>query len=426
MPLPTIRGVRRAALLVAVAMLVLLPGRAVAQPGRVEGYPGLDLTVALAALETGPVFRAPGAPALFDESRVLPLVGPTARILLAPYSPLDYGATRFVEEVMEPIRDWAFERDLDVVLVTGLGVRVLSAGVFGPTTLDGVRATLAHHDVTAELELALEYVRSGLEHLDDPPTRPVPPDPAELATVLAGLSTSRVFGGLADGPWLDQALPGGAVRVVALPALPLGAPDPELLAAVVAAFPDDVVVVLRDRWIEAAGPDPEVASARDYVLGRYADFLTQRQVEPQAIARLFLERLALLRSGEPFGRPQPGPVSVEALAGKWTPWVLGAAACVLGGGSVLVAVLRARRRVEVAQADLRRERALAVAELAELDAELLEDPPPSDGANSAALRADAAERTATAHTLLEHAQDADEVRAARDAVAKARALTGRA
>lgn len=430
--MPSLPCARLVALAAALAMLGVLPGSAAARTAGDEAYPGFDLTAALAALETGQLYRAPGAPAVFDESRVLPILGPEVRILLAPYMPLDFGSGPLYDAVLDPLHSWAGERELDLVLVVGVGVQTLRAGSFGPSTLDGVRARLAHRDVTTDLVLALENLRSGLEHLDDPRPRPVPPDPAERDAVLAGLASSRVHGAFADGPWLDAALPGGNVRIAALPALGLGAPDPDLLPVLRAAFPDDVVVVLRDRWIEAAGPDAETVSARDYILGRYDDFLARRQVEPRAIARLFLERLELLRSGEPFGRPQPEPVRADEVARRWVPWVFGGAAVVLGGGSLLLAGLRSRRRAEATAVQARRERALAVAELAELDAELLETAPaaagdgPQESDRTRRLRADAAERIATAHHLLELAREPEEVRAARDAVARARTLAQRA
>lgn len=435
MPLPFARVARWAAPAVVAALLLLLPGTATARadvtrppqvpPAPAVPYPGLDLVAAESALQTGPVYRAPGAPAQYDEARVRPLLAPGTRILLAPYTPLDYGSGRLADDVTTPLRDWARDRDLKVVLVVGLRVRVLSSGAIGPSTLDGVRALLAHHDVTADLVLALENLRSGLEHLADPPAHPGPPDPAERDAVLAGLRASRIYGGVADGPWVDKALPGGAVRVAALPALAPGAPDPEMLPALRAAFPGEVVVVLRDRWIEAAGPDVETGSARDYVLGRYADFLAQRQVEPKAEIRLLLERLALLRSGEPFGRPQPAGVRADDLAARWTPWALGAAALVLGGGSLVLAAVRTRRRSEAATAQVRRGRALAVAELAELDAAFLGSDEQAS-APVARLRAEAAERTATAYALLEHARDPGEIDAVQAAIAQARALADRA
>lgn len=339
---PAARGAVLLAVLV-LAVLVLPAGRAAARPAAVD--PGFDLTAALAALETEPVHRVPGAPARFDAARVRPLLGPDTRVLLMPYTPLELGAAEHYERVLRPVDDWACDRDLDVVTVTGLQVRS-EAGSWGSETLDGVRARLAHLDVTTDLALALENLRSGVRSAPEPPARPVPPDPAELAAVLAGLATSRTHGSVPDGRWIDDALPGGRARVVALPALAPGAPDPDLLPALRAAHPDDVVVVLRGRWIEAAGPDPETGSARDYVLGRYDELLPQRQVEPRAIARLFLERLALLRSGEPFGRPRPQAVGAAALAALLTPWTIGGTAVVLGGGSVLGAVLRSRRRAE--------------------------------------------------------------------------------
>ncbi|GEC19242.1 hypothetical protein PHY01_15250 [Pseudonocardia hydrocarbonoxydans] len=246
--------------------------------------------------------------------------------------------------------------------------------------------------------------------------------------MLAGLRESRVVATgtapgtgpgdpLVDGPWIDDLLPGGRVRIAALPALDAGAPDRDLLAALSAAYPDEVVLVQRGRWLEAAGPDPvEVRSARDYVLGRYEDIILDRTLPPRALASQFLERLALLRSGEPFGRPRPEPVVADTVVARWAGPVAVGAAAALGLAALLAAGVAARRRAAAAAALGREERARATAELAALDAAILDDAVVGDRAAAAAERRD------TAYALLEHAREPGEFRVAREAAEQGRAL----
>lgn len=411
----------------AAAALVLL---AVLPPGTAQAtevYPGLDLDAALSVLEREPVHRVPAAQARFDEAQVRPMLDPDVRILVIPYTPLDLTAGERYDIVDGPVRDWASDRDLDVLLVVGTQVRIVGEGTVGATSLDELRQNLAHLDVTASLLFALTYLRTG-EKVDLGGPSGGVEDPAERDAALAGLQESRVVAleaspgtepgdPLVDGPWIDEILPGGRVRIVALPPLDVGAPDRDLLGPLSAAHPDDVVLVLRGRWLEATGPDAdEVRSARDYVLGRYEEFLLGRALPPRGTAVQFLQRLALLRSGEPFGRPRPEPVVADAVVARWAGPVATAAAVGLGITALLAAAGAARRRATAAAASARHERARAAAALAALDAEVLADGAPVESAAAAAERRD------TAYALLEHAREPGEFRAARTAAEEGRVL----
>lgn len=415
---------RPVALVAALVLLaVLAPGTAQAT----ETYPGLDLDAALSALEREPIHRVPAAQARFDEARLRPLLDPDVRVLVVPYTPLDLSASERYDLVDGPLADWAYDRDLEVVLVVGTEVRIVGEATVGTTSLDDLRQNLAHLDVTDEVRFALTYLRTGEEVDLGGPSGAVP-DPAERDAVLAGLRQSRVVATatapgtepgvpLVDGPWIDEVLPGGRVRIVALPALDVGAPDRDLLAALTAAYPDDVVLVQRGRWLEAAGPDAEqVRSARAWVLGRYEGFLLGRTLPPRGPVTQFLERLALLRSGEPFGRPRPVPVVADAVVARWAGPVAAAAAVGLGLAALLVAAGAARRRATTAAAAAREERARAAAALAALDAAILDVGAP------AADVAGAAERRDTGYALIEHAREPGEFRAAREAAEQGRVL----
>lgn len=406
-----------------VLLAVLVPGAARAA----EVYPGLDLDAALSALERAPVHRVPGAQARLDEAALRPLLDPDTRVLVTPYAPLELPLAQRYDLVDRPLAGWARDRDLDVVLVTGTRVRIVGEATVGASALDDLRENLAHLDVTAQVRFALTYLRTGEEVDLGAPSGGVE-DPAERDAVLAGLRESRVVATgtapgtgpgdpLVDGPWIDDLLPGGRVRIAALPALDAGAPDRDLLAALSAAYPDEVVLVQRGRWLEAAGPDPvEVRSARDYVLGRYEDIILDRTLPPRALASQFLERLALLRSGEPFGRPRPEPVVADTVVARWAGPVAVGAAAALGLAALLAAGVAARRRAAAAAALGREERARATAELAALDAAILDDAVVGDRAAAAAERRD------TAYALLEHAREPGEFRVAREAAEQGRAL----
>jgi hypothetical protein len=426
---------RPAALLAVLALLVLAGPAGAAAPTRDAGWSGLDVGAALARLETEPVHRAAGAPARFDEAAVRPLLDPGTRVLLVPHAPLDLGPDERYDVLDGPVADWARDRERDVVLVVGTRVRVVGSGTVVADGLDELRPLLAHLDVTAQLRFALTLVRTGEEVDVSAPADPVPADPAERAAVLDALRGGRVAVApgaadapgtdpgppLEDGAWIDEALPGGRVRIAALPALDVGAPDPDLLADLRAAHPDDVVLVLRGRWLDAAGPDPElVRSARDHVLGRFEEFLLGRTLPPRGVVRPFLERLALLRSGEPFGRPRPQPVVADDVVARWAPPVAVGAAVALGGSGLLVAGRAARRRAAAAAALARGERARAAAELAALDAEVLELSGPVGVV--AARFAEAAERRDAGYAVLRHAREPGEFRAAREAAEDGRAL----
>ncbi|MDN5933193.1 MAG: hypothetical protein L0I24_19360, partial [Pseudonocardia sp.] len=234
---------RPAVLVAALALLVTpVPGTARAA----ETYPGLDLDAALSALEREPIHRVPAAQARFDQAQVRPLLDPDVRVLVVPYAPLDLPAGERHDLVDGPVGDWAADRDLDVVLVTGTHVRILGEGTVGASDLDGLRRNLAHLDVTSQLRFALTYLRSG-EEIDEPAPSGAVEDPAERDAALAGLRESRVVAPgtsagtaagepLVDGPWIDAALPGGRVRIVALPPLDVGAPDRDLPTALTAAY----------------------------------------------------------------------------------------------------------------------------------------------------------------------------------------------
>lgn len=214
--------------------------------------------------------------------------------------------------------------------------------------------------------------------------------------------------------WADL-VPGLPVRVAFLPLLPRGTPYPDLLPAVQAQFPRELVVLVRGAWLEAAGPGQvEISSARNYVLGAFRKQLLERAVASPQVVQLFLERLGELRYGDAFRRPPVAPLTEQQLLERLAPWTVLSFALLLGGGSVLTWLrLRVRRRLAAAQA-YRHERADVFARLSRLSADVL-------GVRlGGGLVAGAAERHATALHLFDQAERSREpdVLAAADAAVR--------
>ncbi len=99
-------------------VLALLPPPAWAA----EDVPRLDLAAAQRALVTEQVYAAPGAVATFDPARVLPELPSDARVLIGPPRSLEE-RSNFYDTVYGPMTTWADEREVRLVLVTGLQAR---------------------------------------------------------------------------------------------------------------------------------------------------------------------------------------------------------------------------------------------------------------------------------------------------------------
>ncbi len=398
-------------------VLALLPPPAWAA----EDVPRLDLAAAQRALVTEQVYAAPGAVATFDPARVLPELPSDARVLIGPPRSLEE-RSNFYDTVYGPMTTWADEREVRLVLVTGLQVEVPGLGTVTQDELPEMRLLLAQSDVTESLRYAARSL-SGTEPIDDSPTpdERVPPDPALVAEVVAGLRAAPRWSapGITvdlsrSSAWADL-VPGLSMRVAFLPLLPRGTPYPDLLPALQTQFPGELVVVARGAWLEAAGPgQTEITSARNYVLGAYRKQLLERAAASPQVVRLFLERLGELRYGDAFRRPPVAPVTEEQLLERLAPWTALALALLLGGGSVLTWLrLRVRRRLAAARA-YRHDHADVFARLSRLSADLLR------ARQGGGLVAGAAERHATALHLFDQAESSREpdVLAAADAAVR--------
>jgi len=140
-----------------------------------------------------------------------------------------------------------------------------------------------------------------------------------------------------------------------------------------------------------------------------------------------LDRLAQLRDGAAFHRPMVRPVLAAELFHRYALGVFIALAVLLGGIPLGWWGYRLRRSRLSAAGDLRVERARTYAELATVGAGLVAaDATTSHASADTELLGDAAERHATARTLLEQAETPGAVRAARAAGAQAQTLLARA
>ena len=398
-------------------VLVLLPPSAWAA----EDVPRLDLAAAQRALLTEQVYSAPGAVAAFDPARVLPELPSDARVLIGPPRSLE-DRSSFYDTVYDPMKTWADEQEVRLVLVTGLQVQVPGFGTLTQDELPQMRLLLAQGDVTESLRHAAQTL-AGTDPIENSPTpdERVPPAPALVTEVVAGLRAAPLWS--APGvqvelsrstAWADL-VPGLPVRVAFLPRLPRGTPYPDLLPALRTQFPGELVVVVHGTWLEAAGPgQAEITSARNYVLGAYRRQLLERAVASPQVVPLFLERLGELRYGDAFRRPPVAPLTKDQLLERLAPWTALALALLLGGGSVVTWLrLRVRRRLAAARA-YRHDHADVFARLSRLSADLLRV------RQGGGLVAGAAERHATALHLFDQAEGSREpdVLAAADAAVR--------
>lgn len=343
---------------------------------------------AIAALTADVIARAPGAPAEFDEDTLrAELAGSSVRILLLPYlSAEDEKAARDANDAVDL---WASGADITLITVTGVepGFSLFSVA---PTSPGEAERLLAHQDVDQTLRFAVSRAtarsRSGGPVIPEPPeAAPTPTIPADadlVATVTAALRTDRV--------WTDPSLPPttptdawstvGAdrtVRVAVLPVRTSSEPRIDLLTPLAAAFPDDIVMVITGRWIDIAGPDPQILrSSVMYLYGGGSERLNlySSPFTPAQEVNGVCRRIGLLRTGVTTDQPAPTQQDPQGSVAPVLGWVFLGTAAVVGAG-----VWYERRRRGVAAAERterdrrarRLERDRLVAALPEIASDLL-------------------------------------------------------
>lgn len=400
---------RLAAVAAAAALLGLAPAAAAADPVP----PKLDVKAAIAALGKSQVHTAPGAAARIDLAVVRKAMAPDTRLLIAPYQH-GYTEDQHLDDVYEPLSDWAKKQHVNLIFVEGIQASLVGAVTAGPSTLSDLREQTAYADVTGPVLGLLGYLKDHNADIPYPAYKVVAPTAGQLDDLTAHLRDDPVYNapGRDDpvriAPPVVSALGGEFghdVRIAALPVLTPGDPFVDYAPALTKRFPGSVVLVAQGGWLEIKGPDQAMlTSARDYAFGRfeYSSF-TDGVVMANRIGSIGT-RVATLRQRKPFGRPQPSPqpkpvpFDARRAISDAAPWALLGSALVLTGSGLVHRRLRTARQDAVEKAALRRERARAFAHIGDLGAKILAVEEGGGTVDPAV-----AERHATASTLYDQA-----------------------
>jgi hypothetical protein len=409
-----------------VAALVLgLLATVVVQAPASADQADLDVERALTALTRDPVFLAPRTIARIDVAQVRrELAGTRIVVLVEPFIPDEPDRKDHDKRVIEPVREWSKATARPVVLVTGLMVTMPSVErTFFPEAPD-YRDALERYDVTRPVLRAVRYLRDGAAPYE--PWRPklVPPDPAQLKDVIATLRKQQMyiprgwFGVRRDLIEKNLETP---IRYKVVMLRPLvGDAEPDLLPGLAAAFPGELILVVRGRWISAVGIPPEhVAAARAALVKYGPDHMLVYGFDQTSAVYNFLDRVGELRA-TPEPRPDSGGIDSRGIIARWAPWTFAAVAFLFGGVALMVWTRRTVRGRRSAAEAILTGRADVMARLARLSADL-HDLDPGTDAEAARRLADAAERYATARDLLDRADTPEEMDAVLDTLAEGEA-----
>ena len=413
------------------AGMLLCAAPAGAQPGGAIKPPKLDVRAATKALADQQIYRAPGAVAHFDEERVRAQLKPNVRILVAPYTGQFEKGNNYADgdahfdEVYTPLQEWTSKHKLQLVVVEGLYVygATSEVGAYGPYDHPTLRQTTAYLDVT-EAVLVLTRVAGGMSDdeaadlergKDYVVSEPVSPSEEQLDEVAEALRDNPVYNapGRDEDP-IDPQLAelagevGLPIRVAAFPVLAPGEPVVDYAPALRTLFPNDYILVAQGRWLDVAGPDDKITSARDYAYGRFEiGSFEQGSAMTDRMATVLTRLSELLRKtalGRPQPPPQPTPVpfDVERAVSSYAPWVLLGAAVLLGGVGLFGWRRKQGKQAEKDRLALHLASARAFARIGDLGARILSAEEDGGRADSAV-----AERHATATTLFDQAHTAE-------------------
>lgn len=346
-----------------------------------------NLDAAKAAVLSGPISSVPGSPARMDEEAVTAALASTGmRVLTLPFEPVDRDAASESGRQRIDLEDWAeYERDIELIVVEGYQVH-FSIYTISPDSLPEAEPILARGDVTAHVLFAIDYLKSGERPEDGPPppeSPRAPADPRVVDEIASAISDAGVYAApgvyLGTGPTTWTAGDDLAVRAAFLPTVDDDALLPDLLTPLQQRFPDDVVVVVHGRYLEASGPAAVADPVRGSVLwtyGTYAGPLLGWAIAMPRVVSAFAERMALLRTGVVSEQTPPAdPADVVGNARAALPWIFGAVAVLIAAG-VAARPLLGRRRVTrqeaaaAGAAETQTRRALSV-ELVDLSRQLL-------------------------------------------------------
>lgn len=311
------------------------------------------------AIRADSIARLPGAPAYLNTQAVAQAIaGTSTRVILLPFAPLDPDSRRGVGTRTSELRSWASSEGIELIAVSGLQVS-FSIFLVAPNSVAEMEPVLSQLDVTHQVLSAIAKSAKRPE-IPDTPARPqVPADQDQVAAVGAALTTAGIYNdpGLAEPQRIDSAWSarfGSSVRVAFLPPGAPGTPLTDLLTPLHRRFPGDVVILVRGRWLEIAGPDDNVLqSARLWTYGYGQRPALGWDVQPTALINVLANRVDLLRTGVVTDRAAPDPpTDPVSSAGRWTPWLFAGAAFALAAlVAVRAALARRRSAVERELAD---------------------------------------------------------------------------
>jgi hypothetical protein len=334
------------------------------------------LDQAEAAVGAGTIARLPGAPAVIDQAAVEQAIGEAPiRIAMLPFVPVDDNRTT-VEQRAVSLQTWGEDQGWGMVVIQGLQVLV-SAFDVQPGTVADLNPVLAGNDVTHQVLRAITVLQQqsvpsagGSVPAATGPTAtdrdsggtggapaPLPAqtaaDPEQVQQIGDALASSRVYSAPGVDPaqtvadsWANVGA-GLTVRAAFLPAVGAGDSLTNLIGPLSKRFPHDVVVVVRGRWIDVAGPDQEVLdSALLWLYGNYMKPFLRWDVQPSQFVGLLAGQIGLLRTGVVSGQAAPTPPRDPVSGARgWLPWLFVATALVLGAGGWWAGRARRRRRV---------------------------------------------------------------------------------
>jgi len=331
--------------------------------------PGWTMAEAKAAVASGVISRVDGAPAVVNAEAVRRAVkGTDIRVVMLPFEPLEPDPRHAAGMQAVDLKDWASdEKGYELIVVEGLQV-AFSIYDIVPDSMAELQPVLAQMDVTHQVLFAV----SNLQKTDAPPDPTTPPtrpaDRTQIDTIADALAADDIYNDPAlatpQQPEKGWDAAGVTVRAAFLPPAPRGTELTDLVTPLHQRFPDDLVVVVRGRWVEAAGPQQDlVHSSLLWVYGYFSRGLLGWQVEPSSVVRLLIERVALLGTGVVTDQPSPSePADPVSSLPKTLPWVFAGVALLIVvvvtvGKTVGDSKERARRR-EAHRATTRDRRAL--------------------------------------------------------------------
>jgi hypothetical protein len=406
-----------AGVVLAAVLGMAIPGSAQAQP------PKLDVEDAIDVLGDQQIYRAPGAVAHLDETRVRPVLDKNTRVLVAPYTgEYEQGANYtdsddHTRQVYDPLDKWAEQRHLHLIMVEGIRVTLIGEPAIGvgPSTIPELRQTTAYLDVSSSVIFAARYAGGNEDNAGDfdyPNAQPVAPTTPQVDDLVAHLRSNPVYNAPGRDDPVDPRIAqlakdeyGLTVRIATFPVLAPGEPVVSYAPKLLEQFPGEIIMVAQGRWLDVAAADQDKAdSARDYAYGAFenSSFLSGNPMQDRV--GTVLERLQFLLKGAAYGRPQPQPqpeprpFDVRRAISDLTPWVLVGAALVLGAAGLVTWRRGHAERADKERRALRRERAKAMARIGDLGARLLAVAERGEKVDPAA-----AERHATARTLYDQA-----------------------